>query len=274
MKKSRLMSSVSAGLLTLVASTSNAAIVDLVTVPMTAETDGYTLSFVADGVSVSARGYHVTHDSPYSSSTISGPYSTSVATPNTSPINYYFGRRESSSTGETVSGLQLKTTVGDYPSTTGDQSGFDNMGADGEGPSFQFALFSFDQAVNVSQVFLDAVTNYNTSIWVAGGNIAPNLNLDFASAFSGYSFINSRDDADNGPIHTFDPLEGVTYLAIGAAPKINVGNFIGDVEGINTNAHFYISGLNVTAVPVPAAVWLFGSGLLGLIGVARRKKAA
>ena len=26
-------------------------------------------------------------------------------------------------------------------------------------------------------------------------------------------------------------------------------------------------------VPVPAAVWLFGSGLLGLIGVARRKKA-
>ena len=29
-----------------------------------------------------------------------------------------------------------------------------------------------------------------------------------------------------------------------------------------------------TAVPVPAAVWLFGSGLLGLVGVARRKKAA
>ena len=28
-----------------------------------------------------------------------------------------------------------------------------------------------------------------------------------------------------------------------------------------------------SAVPVPAAVWLFGSGLLGLVGVARRKKA-
>jgi len=26
------------------------------------------------------------------------------------------------------------------------------------------------------------------------------------------------------------------------------------------------------AVPVPAAVWLFGSGLIGLIGIARRKK--
>jgi hypothetical protein len=30
----------------------------------------------------------------------------------------------------------------------------------------------------------------------------------------------------------------------------------------------------VSAVPVPAAFWLFGSGLIGLIGVARRKKAA
>ncbi len=30
---------------------------------------------------------------------------------------------------------------------------------------------------------------------------------------------------------------------------------------------------DVSTVPVPAAIWLFGSGLLGLIGVARRKRA-
>jgi len=30
----------------------------------------------------------------------------------------------------------------------------------------------------------------------------------------------------------------------------------------------------LTAVPVPAAVWLFGSGLLAMFGIARRKKAA
>jgi hypothetical protein len=29
----------------------------------------------------------------------------------------------------------------------------------------------------------------------------------------------------------------------------------------------------VNVVPIPAAVWLFGSGLIGLIGIARRKKA-
>lgn len=33
-------------------------------------------------------------------------------------------------------------------------------------------------------------------------------------------------------------------------------------------------GLVVNPVPVPPAVWLFGSGLLGLVGIARRKKAA
>jgi hypothetical protein len=33
------------------------------------------------------------------------------------------------------------------------------------------------------------------------------------------------------------------------------------------------SGFGQAAIPIPAAVWLFGSGLLGLIGVARKKAA-
>jgi len=32
------------------------------------------------------------------------------------------------------------------------------------------------------------------------------------------------------------------------------------------------SGDVISAVPIPAAVWLFGSGLVGLLGIARRKK--
>ena len=33
-----------------------------------------------------------------------------------------------------------------------------------------------------------------------------------------------------------------------------------------------VGAINSAVIPVPAAVWLFGSGLLGLVGVARRKK--
>lgn len=45
-------------------------------------------------------------------------------------------------------------------------------------------------------------------------------------------------------------------------------------DGKNKNcgaATSHVTGYGV--VPVPAAVWLFGSGLLGLVGVARRRRA-
>ena len=40
------------------------------------------------------------------------------------------------------------------------------------------------------------------------------------------------------------------------------------------NAGFNATMAPTPKVPVPAAVWLFGSGLMGLVGVARRKKSA
>ena len=39
------------------------------------------------------------------------------------------------------------------------------------------------------------------------------------------------------------------------------------------DVYFDNASLEVAAVPVPAAVWLFGSGLVGLIGIARRRKS-
>jgi hypothetical protein len=42
-----------------------------------------------------------------------------------------------------------------------------------------------------------------------------------------------------------------------------IGSFAGSVIG-------WTGGM--TVVPIPAAVWLFGSGLIGLIGLARRKE--
>ena len=49
---------------------------------------------------------------------------------------------------------------------------------------------------------------------------------------------------------------------------------IGDPSGFGGVLYeLHLQGV-VSAVPVPAAVWLFGSGLLGLVGIARRRKAA
>jgi hypothetical protein len=49
----------------------------------------------------------------------------------------------------------------------------------------------------------------------------------------------------------------------------------GPFEGFNANFNANLTGTpKPSEIPVPAAVWLFGSGLLGLVGIARRKKKA
>jgi hypothetical protein len=57
------------------------------------------------------------------------------------------------------------------------------------------------------------------------------------------------------------PLSLTIAVEVGATAAFQTGGF-------NTN----ISA--VSAVPVPAAFWLFGSGLLGMIGIARKRKAS
>lgn len=69
-----------------------------------------------------------------------------------------------------------------------------------------------------------------------------------------------------------------TFLAADAGGGVSL-LFKADC-GANVNCRFdaVIDNVSivtdVSAVPVPAAVWLFGSGLLGLVGVARRKAVA
>jgi len=56
---------------------------------------------------------------------------------------------------------------------------------------------------------------------------------------------------------------------------VDLSGTVFELSNINTNTtnpyQFYIETMDVTAVPVPAAAWLFASGLLGLVGIARRK---
>jgi hypothetical protein len=48
----------------------------------------------------------------------------------------------------------------------------------------------------------------------------------------------------------------------------------GPFPGFNANFNASMASTPDAVVPVPAAVWLFGSGLLSLVGIARRKKKA
>jgi len=59
-----------------------------------------------------------------------------------------------------------------------------------------------------------------------------------------------------------------TISGIGSISQIDVTLFEGSLTS------FVFDYENVAPVPVPAAVWLFGSGLIGLVGVARRKQNA
>lgn len=72
---------------------------------------------------------------------------------------------------------------------------------------------------------------------------------------------------------TFD-LGAVPMGASAAFIEFSQGMGPIDIPGGLLPGTILIDDLNlgvVSAVPVPAAVWLFGSGLLGLVGVARRK---
>jgi len=55
---------------------------------------------------------------------------------------------------------------------------------------------------------------------------------------------------------------------------VSAGNIGANWGGFDNQQYSEVFNVSVSAVPVPAAVWLFGSGLLGLVGVARRRKQA
>lgn len=126
----------------------------------------------------------------------------------------------------------------------------------------------FIDGVNIGTINGDPVT-VNTLNDVANSSLyvnnvdntdgIPNANLDFS--FDGKSVV-------------------LTATALGLSPGAHsVKLAVADTsDGILDAGVFIQQGTfnpDVTpAVPIPAAIWLFGSGLLGIIGIARRKKAA
>jgi hypothetical protein len=53
--------------------------------------------------------------------------------------------------------------------------------------------------------------------------------------------------------------------------QLGFGSYFSGHKGRNT-PEYLTAALTVSAVPVPAAIWLFGSALIGFIGVSRRTR--
>jgi hypothetical protein len=81
------------------------------------------------------------------------------------------------------------------------------------------------------------------------------------NSFSGYPFLLRADG-----IRILDAMDFSLYSDLSGVP---LSGFDGDGNLINLEGAIV---QDLSAVPVPAAIWLFGSGLLGLIGIARKRK--
>ena len=75
-----------------------------------------------------------------------------------------------------------------------------------------------------------------------------------------------NDEVHNVDVNVTLRLDPVFTLAGGPL------DLTGSTYTVNTITGTFVSGrITPTVVPVPAAFWLFGAGLVGLVGVARRK---
>ena len=93
---------------------------------------------------------------------------------------------------------------------------------------------------------------------------------------SDVEFLNS---VDFGGMLTTTSSGALSSLEFMVADLLSTSEIISEtVEGVTITLDGTITLQNLSAsatvIPVPAAVWLMGSGLLGLIGIARKKKIA
>ena len=112
--------------------------------------------------------------------------------------------------------------------------------------------------------------NYNF-----GGN-ATNESTTTWGPGTAFSRTIGGDDGNIGPQQSLSQYDGMSSSNVCGAPCTNDGSWNGTTL-VMSNASSAVAGYGITlvkqaAIPVPAAVWLFGSAL-GLLGWVRRKSA-
>ena len=109
-----------------------------------------------------------------------------------------------------------------------------------------------------------------------GGGTSLSLNIGVVDVWNLNGTYTGNFDTGGGVVAT-DSWSGNNNHIWGLASTGGAGMVNGPFGGFKANFNVY-NGTNVTAaapapVPLPAAVWLFGTGLLGLVGVSRRKRS-
>ena len=116
------------------------------------------------------------------------------------------------------------------------------------------------EGIDTAALTFDApVSGFFADFWAAGNS--QQLLLTLSLAGGGTSNVNVP-----GP-GTSEKAFGVISTVL--IESILFSNTVNDGFSIDN-----VSGLSTSVVPVPAAAWLFGTALIGLVGFGRRRRAA
>ncbi len=133
-------------------------------------------------------------------------------------------------------------------------------------------LFGLDDTDSVS-----VVGSFDDSALLGGsGSVSFTSGGSFTVTAGDFTFDQTDDDLatlvlDAGAFDEFNFLANIG--ALGSFDSMG-GFFDGDDDNSGTMGGTWTAfSMTPAVVPVPAAAWLFGSGLLGLVGFARRKAA-
>jgi hypothetical protein len=128
-----------------------------------------------------------------------------------------------------------------------------------------FALTPGDgYSLNLDSISFDAQRNWNKG---------SSMSVIVSSSLDGYSnpFYSAVLSGNGGSATTLTiPLSGNSFSGIGSGGITFYLSFVGSDDGFSTSIdNVTVNGI---VVQLPPAAWLMGSGLLGLIGVGRRKQ--